>query len=183
TGCRRPTPAAGASATHRCAAAAAGWRDAAAHPGWTGSGRSSHSWLLLSRDLHWRIFGLELAVFIEQPGIHHLLGHRSGNARAGLAIFDHHRDRDLRILHRREGNEQGMVPVALGQGLAFVALALPDRDHLRRAAFASDAVERRITDLARRTAPAMHHLLHAVDGVIPVARVLQLDFRQWLGVN
>ncbi len=29
----------------------------------------------------------------------------------------------------------------------------------------------------------MHHLLHAVDGVIPVARVLQLDVRQRLGVN
>src|SRR5690606_22485007 len=62
-------------------------------------------------------------------------------------------------------------------------LALPDRDHLGRAAFAGDAVERRITDLARRTAPAMHHLLHAVDGVIPVARVLQLDVWQRLGVN
>ncbi|MNI89150.1 hypothetical protein D3C73_1465180 [compost metagenome] len=77
-----------------------------------------------------------MTVLIEQPGVHDLPHHRTGDTPAGLAVFDHHRDDDLRMLGRREADEQGVIAVTLQGFRAVVAFALLDRNDLRGATLA-----------------------------------------------
>ena len=122
-------------------------------------------------------------MLVEQPGVHHLLDHRGGDAGAGLAVLHHHRHRDLRVVGRREADEQGVVAVPLEQLGAVVALVLLDRHHLGGTALAGDQVGRGGADLARRATGAMHHLLHAVVDAVPVGRVAQHDVGHRVGVD
>ena len=94
------------------------------------------------------VLRLQVTVLIEQPGVHDLPHHGTGNATTGLAVFDHHLDDDLWMLGRREADEQGVIAVTFQGFRAVVALALLDRHHLRSATLAGDAVLR-----ARRLPP------------------------------
>src|SRR3989344_8823994 len=78
------------------------------------------------------VFGLEMTVLVQQPGVHDLTHHRRGHAGAGLTVLDHHRDHDLRIVGRREANEQGVVAMTFLDLGSVVLLALLDRHHLGR---------------------------------------------------
>jgi hypothetical protein len=58
-------------------------------------------------------FGLELALSSSSQASSDLLGHWRSNAGAGLAVFDHHRHRNLRVVGRGEGDEQGVIAMPL----------------------------------------------------------------------
>ena len=60
----------------------------------------------------------------EQVVVEHVARDRRRGARAEAAVLDHDRERDLRALDRREGDEQRMVAVALGDLLLVVLLVL-----------------------------------------------------------
>ncbi len=59
------------------------------------------------------VLRLQVAVLIEQPGVHDVPYHGTGDATSRLAVFDHDRDDNLRMLGRGETDEQRIVTVAL----------------------------------------------------------------------
>ncbi len=86
-------------------------------------------------------------------------------------------------MHRGEGDEQRMVPMAFGQLGTVVFLALADRDHLGGTALAGNTIRRAVTDLPCRTPRAMQNLLHTVGRVVPEARIAKLDVRNRIMVH
>src|SRR3990167_9139010 len=123
------------------------------------------------------VFGLQPTVLVQKPGVHDLTHHRRCDAGTGLAVLDHHRHHDLRVVSRCEADEQGVVTMALLNLGAVVLLTLLDRDHLGRTTFARDAVLRTDRRFARRTPGTVHHLLHAMVDLGPVGRVAHDDVR------
>src|SRR5471032_3386874 len=55
------------------------------------------------------VFRFESAILVQEPGIHHLSHHGRRDARTGLAVLDHHRHHDFRVICRRKTDEQGVV--------------------------------------------------------------------------
>src|SRR5471030_2747528 len=88
------------------------------------------------------VFRFESAILVQEPGIHHLSHHGRRDAGPGLAVLDHHRHHDFRVICRRKADEQGMVAVTFLNLGAVVLLALLDRDHLGRTTLAGNPVLR-----------------------------------------
>src|SRR5437016_2122060 len=65
---------------------------------------------------------------------------RRGSARTEAAVLDDHRERDARALDRREGDEERMVAVALGDLGFLVLFALLHGDHLCGAGLPADRI-------------------------------------------
>src|SRR3954463_13018619 len=72
-----------------------------------------------------RLRGLAFAL-AEQVVVEHLARDRRRRARAESRVLDHHGERDLGILDRREGDEERVVAVALGGAFLVVLLGLLD---------------------------------------------------------
>src|SRR5690349_16378873 len=69
----------------------------------------------------------ELAIGIEQEGVHHLARDRRGERRTKAAVFHDHRHGDARMLGRRKRDEPRVVAQSIGDGLLVVE-ALVARD-------------------------------------------------------
>jgi|UPI0005199064 hypothetical protein len=82
------------------------------------------------------VLRFQVTVLIKQPGVHDLSDHWTGTATTGLAVLDHHRDDNFRVLNRSESDEQGVIAVTLQGFRAVVAFALLDRNDLRGATLA-----------------------------------------------
>ncbi|MNI47770.1 hypothetical protein D3C73_1023050 [compost metagenome] len=124
-----------------------------------------------------------MPILIEQPGIHDLPHHGAGDTATGLAVLDHYRNHDLRVLGRGETDEQGVVAVTLEGFLAVVTLALLDRHHLCGAALAGDAVLSALRGCSCNAACIVHDHLHAVIDLLPVTRVLEQDVGHGMFIN
>src|SRR6185312_8248728 len=103
---------------------------------------------------------------------------RARRRAAVLAVLHQDRERDLRVVGGREGDEQRVVPVLALQALHVVALALLHADHLRGSGLRRDRVGRAGTGLrggSARLGDVRHgraddgEVLRAHDG-LPLAR-------------
>src|SRR5512135_3176590 len=103
---------------------------------------------LSRRKIQWLVRGIVrlqfhvAGAFPGQVKVHHGARDRRRGRAAVDAVLDHYRNRDLRVLDRRVGDEERMVAVLAGEAPCLVARPLLDGDHLRRARFASNGVGR-----------------------------------------
>src|SRR5471030_3335662 len=124
-----------------------------------------------------------MAVLIEQPGVHDLPHHRTGHTTTGLAVFDHHRDHNLRMFGRRETDEQGVIAVTFQGFRPVVTLTLLDRHHLRGTTLAGDSVLSPHRGRSGNAARVVHHHLHTVVDLFPVTRILEQDIRHRVRIH
>src|SRR5690606_4436514 len=103
--------------------------------------------------------------------VQYLARYRRRSGTTVLAVLDDEAYGHFRVFHRREGDEQSVVALALLQLRGIVGLALANPHHLGRAGLAGNGVlEAGSNDLCR--APrAVDHILHGIDHMVPVAAV------------
>src|SRR4030067_1736050 len=89
--------------------------------------------------------------------IHKFARDRCRHGAAVAAILDDYRNSDLRVVDRRESDEQCGIAQMLGGAALHTTFGLTATLHLRGAGLAGDFVRRVPADAARRAAFAVHH--------------------------
>ncbi len=81
-----------------------------------------------------------------------------------------HRDGNLRVVHRRQGDKQGMVAHFEVDRILVVFFLLLDREHLCGSGFAGDLVIDIFCDQFRGAARAVNHVGHGAEDVVDIGR-------------
>ena len=81
-----------------------------------------------------------LHTLAKQITVHYRARDRCGHRSAVTAVFDDHRQRDARLFHRGESDEQRVITHSFSDLGLIVELVLPHREYLGSAGFAGDTV-------------------------------------------
>src|SRR3989338_1909598 len=113
--------------------------------------RSCHSCRLVmfASLLHFR-FGQWPGHFPKQIVIEHFACYRRYQPPAVPAVFDQHRQRDLRLLGRGKSDEPGVVAMLLLDLFSIIFFPLIHSDHLRGAGLAGNVIGRTKSSIHRR---------------------------------
>src|SRR5512135_1048987 len=125
-----------------------------------------HKRLIILRPRFFSLCSQRLGYLVQQIIIEYLAGDRRGGHPAVPTVLNQHGQGDLRLVGRSEGDEPGMVAVALAHLARDIFFILLDGNNLRSTGLAGNAVRRTVARHCSGTAGlghGDHGALHQVD--------------------